>query len=729
MDISNAKFKSPRGFVKSVCTYYATLDIETSSNDVMAWSYQQGMAMFNSENGKLLEYKETRNILDMIDILVQLNNDLSDKGFLYIFIHNLSFDLTFFRTTLIKKIREVQPTAKYSELLTGNKEWLTFTIGSLEFRCSYRLTLMSLYTFTKTMNVKHIKLLGANDYGKYFTDTTLSTDFHKYLYNDVVGLGESIYKLMQIEGLTLRTLPLTSTGFIRNELKTAFKKDEDVIAATKSMKPCVHEFRLWNYAFKGGLNRVNATWLGRTVTGNIRHVDFVSHYPTLLLTRKYPTGKSEYFEFSYKTQEDVVKNSTWLKETAYSEDKLLVAKVKLVDYEVSDEKFNLFNDKTDTAFVCTPDLQSLYDFAELKDILPLEVYVYKAEHLPEQIINIIKKYFTSKSILKEKIKIAKHNNEATLLELEAEYSRAKAKLNGIGGLLQQKPMTDTYIVDELGNSGDVIKFDLDNIEQVQTMLDNYYGTKGTRSKKGEIHKGRCFSLLHGVFMTAYGRQELLRACNCVGWDNVLYSDTDSLFYFTSDEIEKSLAELNKRYRKEAIDNGAYVDIEINGQTKRSYLSWLDDEGETIVRFKALSPKRYAYQSVEHGFKIVCSTIAKGSDLYEDEEHNARYRYTREMELCGLTESRELTEEDIINGFMNFKSGFVFKKCSSAAAIKHVTTAGYYDIDGHTQWVDNGTTILKQEIKLHNYHSNNVAQALEDYESTVVGYSLYKEETL
>lgn len=716
MNIENAKFKSQRGTYKRICTYFATLDIETSSSDdnTMAWSYQQAIAMFDSEKYTLVDYKSTRNIIDMVDILVKLNNEIGDNGYLYIFVHNLSFDLSFFRITLINAIRKDNPSANYSELLTGTADWLTFKIGALEFRCSYRLTLMSLYTFTKTMNVKHIKLLGANDYGKHFSDEELPVSFNKYLYNDVVGLGEAICKLMKIEGLTLRTLPYTSTGFIRNELKRSFNQDRQSMYEVKDSKPQYNEFLLWNKAFRGGLNRLNKE---RAMDDNhgcvVRHVDFVSHYPALLLTRKYPYGHGMYYKFDYNVfTKHSKKNDNWLKDITYNEDYLIVARVLLVNYKPDKYKFNLFEQEETIVEVCTPDLQCLYEYADVERIVPLDVYVYKAKRLPEQIINIIKKYFTSKSILKEKIKTAKRNSDASLLELEAEYARAKAKLNGIGGLLQQKPMTDTYNIDDNGNIGEHAEFDLSSKTEVSNMLDKHYGST-SREIVGEVGKGKCFSLIHGVFMTAYGRQKLLNACAKIGWNNNLYSDTDSDFYLYSKEAEKRIEELNEQYMKEAIENDAYVDIEVDGQTKRCYLGLLEDEGETITRFKAISAKRYCYLSKERGFKVVCSSVSKGTDLYEDEEHNAMYAFTREMELCGLKENRQLTEEDINNGFLNFEDGFTFRRCSSTSVIRPITERGYYDIDGHKQYVDNGVILRKTNITLTAIHErqNLVTTAL------------------
>ena len=58
--------------------------------------------------------------------------------------------------------------AEHEDFLIDNKHWLFFRIGSLEFRCSYKLTQMNLYMFTKEMHVQHKKLLGANDYGIHY---------------------------------------------------------------------------------------------------------------------------------------------------------------------------------------------------------------------------------------------------------------------------------------------------------------------------------------------------------------------------------------------------------------------------------------------------------------------------------------------------------------------------------------------------------------------------------
>lgn len=744
IDLSKATYKQGMGN-KKLCTYFGTLDIETSVTEYdIAYSYQQGFAVFNSLTDELIAYEETRDIVKLVDNIINLSAVVEKDSRFIIFVHKLSYDITFFRQTLINRMADFyneKPDGIYEELLTGAIDWLSFRIKNIEFRCSYKLTQMSLYTFTKTMNIANRKLLGANDYGLHYSDEELPKEYNDYMYNDTVGLGQAICKLMKLEGLTLTTLPYTATGFVRKDIMKAFKSDITAITQAKRCRPNPAEFKLWTEALSGGLSQVNKRYknkvvIGDTKTAFIRHRDFVSHYPTVMLTKKFPMSKGirETFDIDESTYSNIDKLTdiaNKFKQLVYSDEYLIIATVDIYNYRskqdsirflpptdkikkhISEDEYSTtyYSNKIDSnegvirLTLSTPDLQCLYEYAESDMILPVNVYKYKMGRLPKQIIDTIKKYFTDKSIIKEKIKSAKrNNNEALLLELSATYSRAKVKLNSCAGMMMQKPMQDSYELSIDGTQSEALKWDLSTTEKINEILDSYYGT---HNKRGQMDRGRCLSLLHAVFITAYGRQELLRACNAVGWENVIYVDTDSLFYKSTPEVEARLEELNKRYRQEAIDNEAFVTFKIDDETKTSYLSYLEDEYHTITIFKAISAKRYLYYCEETGLKLVCSSIMLGTDLVEDENGNANYSYTREMEICGFDKPREITLEDAKMAFIRFKKGFQFKRCSTKVSQYVTNTPAYRNINGHTEWVENGTILKSSIVTLHDIDVRNV----------------------
>ena len=67
----------------------------------------------------------------------------------------------------------------------------------------------------------------------------------------------------------------------------------------------------------------------------------------------------------------------------------------------------------------------------------------------------------------------------------------------------------------------------------------------------DYYKGRNNFLPYqaGCFVTAAARYELYEYIKTIGYENVYYCDTDSIFYESTPEIEKKVEALNKEKRK------------------------------------------------------------------------------------------------------------------------------------------------------------------------------------
>lgn len=757
-DLIMAKFKHGRGNSnkQAMCSYFMVADIETSHNyvpnsnkDFKAWSYQQAQALFNSETGECLEYNESRNITEFVSNFFIFNENLRRKNARgIVFFHNLKFDIRFFRLLLIAYFNAAYPDKPidkpvdqgglFEDFMTDNNTWLYFRICNLEFRCSWRLTNQSLYGFTKDMHVKHKKLLQANDYGIHYPDEYLSQQYHDYMFNDVVGLGEAICQLLKLEKLTLETLPYTSTGFPRNDVKKAFRNDKKEIKEFIKTRPVPQEFRCWAKAYSGGLTQVNELYEGKLVEANeefsIKHRDFVSFYPSLICTQKFPIGDRDVLDISddYKVAE------TQLKNLVYSDDRLVFAQVLIVNYGIKENVIPFIPERhveTVTEKVapiyyshklkyfhgsfiintCTPELKMIYEESNTTAVIPLTVYHYKAVRMSKPILDVTMKYFIDKTVYKNKVKHAEENQSADLLELQSLLQRSKAKLNGIYGMLCEMLIKDNFTIDSEGNVNveHVNIYDLENIEK---MLASYYGTS---DEPGSCKNGKCFSYALGVYVTAWAKYYLFKYCKTIGWENVLYVDTDSAFYKSNEEIEQRIEKLNNELRAEAIAANAYIDID----GKRTYLHYFDDEEEDIKMFKALNAKRYMYYGFnkkgKQVFKLTCAGVTGGIGLHEDTNGNAVYDVTREMEICDYTTNTELKLDDIKRGFDNFENGVgrKFKLCGG-------TTARYINysieeliLDDHYIVSEGGIAIVGTEKELNaigNKKLNEFGEAIYDF---------------
>lgn len=135
---------------------------------------------------------------------------------LIVFIHNLSYEFQFLSGIYSFKSEDVFA-------VKSRKVLKAVMLDLIEFRCSYLLTNMSLDMFTEKMEVEHRKLSGQKfDYDKLRYPWTSLSDYElDYCINDVVGLCEAIKILNSIHNDTLVTMPLTSTGYVRRDMRTA----------------------------------------------------------------------------------------------------------------------------------------------------------------------------------------------------------------------------------------------------------------------------------------------------------------------------------------------------------------------------------------------------------------------------------------------------------------------------------------------------------------------------
>lgn len=167
------------------------------------------------------------------------------EDMIVIYVHNLPYEWQYLKSLWCLGADDV--------FAVDERRVIKFTADHhFEFRCSYALTNMSLNQFTKKMMVEHGKLSGAEyDYSKIrFPWTPLSKRELEYCVNDVRGLTEAVMKQMERDGDNLYTIPLTSTGYPRREMKHAMRRyPRERIAA---LLPDYDVYLMLKEAFRGG---------------------------------------------------------------------------------------------------------------------------------------------------------------------------------------------------------------------------------------------------------------------------------------------------------------------------------------------------------------------------------------------------------------------------------------------------------------------------------------------
>ena len=272
---TNERRKSNRSKYKDiVCAF----DIETTrlddDNSIMyIWMFGIGKEnVYIGRTWNELEYF-IRNILDQI----------GENEKLVILVHNLSYEFCFLRT-----IYNFQPDEVYA--LKSRKIAKCSMYGKLEFRCTYIHSNMSLDQYTKKMDVEHKKLSGEEyDYSiKRYPDTKMTEQEIKYCCHDVVGLIEAYEKEMQIDGDTLATIPMTSTGYVRRECRNAMKLYS--IQAIRESQPDPERYHIMRLAFRGGDTHASRFY-STQILEDVKSADRSSSYPDTMCNDLFPSGR------------------------------------------------------------------------------------------------------------------------------------------------------------------------------------------------------------------------------------------------------------------------------------------------------------------------------------------------------------------------------------------------------------------------------------------------------
>lgn len=129
----------------------------------------------------------------------------------YMFVHNLSYEFQFLRNHF--ELTEVFSRKSRKVMKCKIKKY------NFELRCTYYMSNSSLDSLAKNYNLNVRKLVGSLDYDKIRTPLTTMTDEElSYCENDCLVVYEYIKKELETY-ITIKNLPLTSTGHVRKEMK------------------------------------------------------------------------------------------------------------------------------------------------------------------------------------------------------------------------------------------------------------------------------------------------------------------------------------------------------------------------------------------------------------------------------------------------------------------------------------------------------------------------------
>lgn len=696
------------------CSEVIKLDIETAWNhdfdNPITWMVSAQVIFLGEKH----IFRRPTELMDWYNSLVEEYHLNFLKRILTI-IHNASYDLSY----LLPYIREYLPKERPYGIFDSPNKVIMYRQGCFEWRCTFRLTNETLAKWSNEMAVEHPKKIGLYDYDKIlFQDSELNKKEIAYDIADVQAMGEAFEKQLYLFHDNITTVPLTATGYVRRILRKASRKDryyrnEYFLKNRLDLQ----QYDICLNSFSGGYVHVNKHLKSFLIDeeemkkhgcdyGCVR--DFRSQYPKHLMQGLLPIGNPiTYYDIENPIQRKLnitLQTVLDLYPEYSSITQMRIYNCQLKDPEGTtmpifqtakmynksrgkDGKINVdyFEDNGRLVQLLKGDFVTYMDNHTLKifkqqyegKIVIEKVLIFKNGYLPECLQEPINTLFIRKSELKDLYKANKKKYgefDYRTIAARQNLDSVKKLLNSIFGCFATKPVRINYMTNESGKITDEYRAEL---------LEDYY-----RSMNNFL------AYQIGIFVPALARAELFEYFDLIGQDKVLYTDTDSIYYLSNDEIEKKIEDLNRK--KEA---------------KSKYV--LDKKGNKILyeafelqakfkAFKGLHSKCYGYVSDKGEMKLTIAGVPERTLIGLRKDETPIYM-TREEELSGCTKTEikrnQKKERDPIKCLDKLEDDFVFK-INTGVKVKYIKHfMGKATIDGHTVETAGGAVIMPLKSKM------------------------------
>lgn len=498
----------------------------------------------------------------------------------HIFIHNIAYEYVWLRELL-----------QFDDVFfTEARQPLYAQIGNFVFRCSYRLTNLSLAKWGEQCGVA--KKVGDLDYYKLYTPRTpLDDKSLGYCKADIDVMLAGI-KLYLKEYKHICKIPFTQTGTVRRDVKSINQREKLNCKTAECQPKTPEDWKVQRQAYSGGLTLVNPKHCGR-ILHNILSFDKKSAYPFALL-QKYPCSgfvKTNVpvnwndgnhhiclVEFrNFRARYDVTPQSSskriLLHNATFNSDDVMKNNGKIISADVA------------CFYITEVDYRLLDMYYEFDKMIVHSHWFAMSDYLNPEIVKYMLQLYADKTLLK--------------LGDPVIYLRRKEKLNSLYGLaacrlvqdsVTEDPETLTYIKRRKKD------------DEIQDELLNYQ----IKPYKNVLQ----YSV--GLYCTSWQRYLLMEMAMKANIDLLCYTDTDSLKGRYTDTERRIFEEENERIIKWTFDRCIAQKIEYELTCPRDtkgnpqYLgTWENDAN--YYEFKCLGAKRYAYRM--HKDDVVHITVA------------------------------------------------------------------------------------------------------------------------
>lgn len=522
-----------------------------------------------------------------------------------VFIHNASYEWQFLKTVF-----EFLPDDVFA---LDNRKVLRFQSGKIEYRCSYLQSNMNLAKFTQTFNAKHQKLPDFDYDSVRYPWTELTDRELEYCVNDVRGLVEAIKEEMRRDGDNLYTIPLTSTGYVRRDVKQSVK-ERLPHNWLEPILPDLHLYDMLLEAFRGGNTHANR-YFTNEILHNVKSCDRSSSYPDVQVNCRFPISR-----FSWVGQHDLrvayfrdlmeTRNRAVLLRCSFSGIRLIdrfygcpylsISKIRNASSVAADNGRVLQASYLETTLTDI-DFRIVEDVYKWDDFKIIEMCHSRYGKLPAAITEPTKEYYRLKTSLKGS------GSDEYL------YMKSKNKLNSVYGMSAQRP----------------VRFPI--LYQDRVLIEDRGADRQALLEKSNRHAFQSYAW--GVWVTAWARYRLHEGIRLVG-DSFVYCDTDSVKYLDLGGV--CWDEYNNQRERDSRKNGAFAKDK-NG--KVHFMGVYEFDGE-YYEFKTMGAKKYCYTD-ESGLHLT---------------------------LAGVSKKKGAEELQEFGGISAFKEGTIFRKAGGTESV-------------------------------------------------------------
>ena len=688
---------------RKACEDIFCFDIETSSfwldkeGNIVTYEKGQPSEYWNSLTPMSIPYIWQFSMNDTVYYgrefwdFYALLDDLPKHCEIKIFVHNLSWEMHFLDN--LAAWDKVFCRVPHKPMTAVFKQF-----KNIEFRCTYMLTRLSLDSWGKSLGVH--KKTGDLDYLKLRTPLTKMTKKElSYCEYDLRVMTAGIRQYLKTYEY-INQIPLTQTGTVRREVRKRVQADKEYMRLMHKLVPRnVAEYDRYMNIFSGGYTHANYHYAGDRIDadiyGPIKHLDFASSYPTVMIAEKYPC--SQFFYYGNKLPpEETFDYKAYIMLVQLDDIECTTFNTYIQASKCYGSHFQYDNGRVRSAsfiqiWITEMDWLIIKNTYKWEKMTVLETWAAHKDYLPKVFTEYILELYHDKTALKG------------IKGQEEFYMKQKERLNALYGMCATQVLQADVTYDQIEQTWGFKMLTHDQIQERFDDLRRWY------DKRYFVHYA------WGCWVTMAARfnlWQLIQYCD----QDLLYCDTDSIFYIGDHNFTWYNNQVTEKLKRACSETG--LDFEKTQPKDKNGIvrpMGVLTEEEECIQFKTLGAKKYVERWKEDNkLHLTISGINKeavevleddidnfADGLNFDKDHPAVHKqiltYITDQPLITMPDGYKITTMRGINLRAN---GY---KIHLTDAYKDLIESDNYDIDGIPDAVFNN---LRGAIKPEEVYNGN-----------------------